>query len=62
MRDDLEGSWPEIEREVKSMRTRTVGEGYPGEGGKEKDPEKSEGEVEDEPDDDDREGSGGGGQ
>ena len=60
MRDDLEGSWPEIEREVKSTRTRTAGELQPGEDGEEKDPEKSEGEVEDESDDDDGEGSGGG--
>ena len=43
MRDDLEGSWPEIEREVKSTRTRTAGELQPGKDGKEKDPEKSEG-------------------
>ena len=60
MRDDLEGSWPEIEREVKSTRTRTAGELQPGKDGEEKDPEKSEGEVEDEPDDDEGEGSGGG--
>ena len=30
MRDDLEGSWPGIRREVKSTRTRAVGEGQPG--------------------------------
>ena len=59
MRDDLEGSWPEIEREVKSTRTRTAGELQPGEHGEEKDPEKSEGKV-NEPDDYDGEGSGGG--
>ena len=42
MRDDLEGSWPEIGREVKSTRTRAAGEGHPREDGKEKDPEESD--------------------
>ena len=60
MRDDLEGSWPEIDWEVKSTRTWTVGEGQPGEDGKEKDPEEPEVEVEDEPDDDDEPDDGGG--
>ena len=67
MRDDLEGSWPEIghwpeiKQEVKSTRTRTAGEGQPGEDGKEKDSVEPEGKVEDGPDDnDDGEGPGGG--